>query len=381
MRRAPSIERITITKIWRSRVLHCPSVANRSEIGPVGPARAPRRCPAIDTRAPVHAPGRTAASAGTDGTSRLPRPFLKWAGGKRQLLPELRPFYPRGFDRYFEPFLGSGAVFFDLAATGALAGREATLSDINPDVIGCYEALRSDTARLVRHLAALAASHAEAPVRHYYEVRDGRFNPMRQAAMVRRRAMTGRRWRYPVELAAMLIYLNRTGFNGLFRLNSRGAFNVPAGRYANPRVCDEPTLRAAAGALSRERVRLRDAAFDEVLADARRGDFIYLDPPYAPLSVTSSFTAYTEAGFGDADQRRLRDVIVSLAARGCHVLLSNSTAPIVRALYEHDAAAARAGLRVHRVRARRAINARGARRGPIDELLITNVARRRGRSS
>jgi DNA adenine methylase len=354
-------------------------VAHPSALGHPGPERGGPRRQAPGTRAARQAPGRTAAPAGGEGSPRLPRPFLKWAGGKRQLLPELRRFYPRRFGRYFEPFLGSGAVFFDLAAAGALESREVTLADINPDVVGCYEALRTRTSALIRHLGGLAATHAEAPVQHYYEVRDGRFNPLRQAVMIRRQTGGARRWRYPVELAAMLIYLNRTGFNGLFRLNSRGAFNVPAGRYANPRICDEPTLRAAARALSGGRVRLTEAAFDEVLADARCDDFVYLDPPYAPLSATSSFTGYTEGGFGETDQRRLRDVVVALASRGCHVLLSNSTAPLVRALYEQERAAARAGLRVHRVRARRAINSRGAGRGPIDELLVTNVAPRRGR--
>ncbi len=314
------------------------------------------------------------------GDPPLPRPFLKWAGGKRQLLPELRLFYPRRFGRYFEPFLGSGAVFFDLAASGALDGCEATLSDLNRDVVGCYMALRSQAPRVLRHLAALADGHAQSPERHYYEVRDARFNPLRQQVMAAARGQ-GLALRYPAELAAMLIYLNRTGFNGLFRLNSRGAFNVPAGRYANPTICDEPVLRAAARALAGPAVTLRDAPFDDVLAEARRGDFVYLDPPYAPLSATSSFTGYTEAGFGEADQRRLRDVVVALARRGCHVVLSNSTAPLIRDLYERDPEAADAGLRAHRVRARRAINARGARRGHVDEFVITNVPRRLGRSA
>jgi DNA adenine methylase len=293
------------------------------------------------------------------------------------LLPELRLFYPRRFDRYFEPFLGSGAVFFDLAASGALEGRDATLSDLNRDVVGCYAALRSRTSEVVRHLEGLAAGHLRAPERHYYEVRDTRFNPLRQAVMATAR---GRGVPYPAELAAMLIYLNRTGFNGLFRLNSRGAFNVPAGRYANPTICDLPVLRAAARALAGPAVTLRDAPFDAVLADARRGDFVYLDPPYAPVSATSSFTGYTEAGFGEADQRRLRDVVVGLARRGCQVVLSNSTAPLIRDLYEHDPGAAGAGLRAYRVRARRAINARGTRRGHVDEFVITNVPRRHGRA-
>lgn len=309
----------------------------------------------------------------------LPRPFLKWAGGKRQLLPELRQFYPRAFDRYVEPFLGSGAVFFDLSAAGLLTGRSAVLADVNRDLVGCYEALRANTATLIRHLSCLAAERAHDPARHYYEVRDARFNPLRREVMAGRRSLGRVRGRYPAQLAAMLIYLNRTGFNGLFRTNARGAFNVPAGRYSNPTICDERALRAAAAALVPGRVELRAAGFEQVLAGAQRGDFVYLDPPYAPLSATSSFTGYTEGGFGDEDQRRLRDVVVGLARRGCHVLLSNSTAPVIRSLYQRDPQVENAGLRVHRVRARRAINSRGALRGPVDEFLITNLPRRHGR--
>lgn len=301
------------------------------------------------------------------------RPFLKWAGGKRQLLPELRRCYPTAFHRYFEPFLGSGAVFFDLASSGRLAGRTATLSDTNADVIACYEALRSDTDRVLRHLRALARRHAQDGERHYYEIRDGRFNPLRATLRegAARQADTARR---SADLAAMLIYLNRTGFNGLFRVNARGEFNVPAGRYTRPTICDTATLTAAAAALAPDRVTLRCDAFERVLAEADAGDFVYLDPPYAPLSTTAHFTRYTAAGFDDGDQRRLRDLVIALARRGCHVLLSNSTAPVICELYERSTAARAAGLVAHRVSARRAINARATRRGPVYEFLITNVA-------
>ena len=263
-----------------------------------------------------------------------PRPFLKWAGGKRQLLPELRQFYPRSFTRYFEPFVGSGAVFFDLAAGGHLDGRSAALSDVNRDVIGCYQALRSDLPGIVRHLTRLGAEYARLGEAHYYEVRDARFNPLRRRTLAAARRTAGD-LPYPSPLAAMVIYLNRTGFNGLFRLNRRGEFNVPAGRYANPRICDIPMLRASAGALSAN-VRLSVESFERVCVEAEPGDFLYLDPPYAPLNATSRFTSYTQGGFGDEDQRRLQRVVVELAARGCQVLLSNSTAPLVLELYEHS---------------------------------------------
>jgi DNA adenine methylase len=323
---------------------------------------------------------RPGESAGRADLRHRPRPFLKWAGGKRQLLPELRLFYPGKFGRYFEPFVGSGAVFFDLAAHGLLRKRGARLSDVNVDVIGCYQAVLADLPAVIRHLERLAAGYATDGDAHYYDVRDRHFNPQRQRLRGARGHGTGSLVRYSPRLAAMLIYLNRTGFNGLFRLNSRGEYNVPVGRYANPRICDEPTLTAASSVMAGVAAEICYEPFEHVLDHARRGDFLYLDPPYAPLTATARFTSYTESGFTSDDQRRLQEVVVGLAERGCQVLLSNSTASLVRELYERDPRARRAGLRVWRVRARRAINARGASRGPIDELLITNVPRRHGRA-
>ncbi len=305
------------------------------------------------------------------------RPFLKWAGGKRQLLPELRRFYPRAFGTYFEPFLGSGAVFFDLYVSGLLADRPAVLTDTNPDVVGCYLAVRDDVEQVIGHLETLAAGHASGGADHYYEVRERRFNPWRQRLFGDPRD-TEALPPYPAELAAMLIYLNRTGYNGLFRLNRRGAFNVPAGRYTNPRICDADTLRAVATALRQPGVSVRQAPFDGVTGAARPDDFLYFDPPYAPLSATARFTAYTADGFDEAAQRRLHQVMVDLAHRGCRLLLSNSTAPVIHRLYGRRNPDARAaGLRAVKVPARRAINSRASHRGEIHEYLITNLPIRR----
>lgn len=303
------------------------------------------------------------------------RPFLKWAGGKRQLLPELRRYYPLEFGAYFEPFLGSGAVFFDLCASDRLDGRPAVLTDTNPDVVGCYLAVRDDVETVIVHLRALADGHARGGSVHYYEVREQRFNPWRQQLFAA--ATPGTPPAYPPELAAMLIYLNRTGYNGLFRLNRRGGFNVPAGRYTNPKICDEETLRAAAAALGRPRVTLRHASFDQVAGGAEARDFVYFDPPYAPLSDTARFTSYTAEGFDDEAQGRLQRLLIDLARRGCHVLLSNSTAPAIRSLYHHNEDVKAAGLRTATVPARRAINSRSTRRGAIRESLVTNLPRRR----
>jgi DNA adenine methylase len=284
------------------------------------------------------------------------RPFLKWAGGKRQLLPALRPCYPAAFNRYIEPFLGSGAVFFDIVESGRLQGRPAVLADLNVDLIACYQALRDETAAVIAALGRLEAEHRKGRAECYYEVRE-RFNARRTAGAAR---------------AAMFIYLNRTGFNGLFRLNRAGAFNVPAGRYANPRICDTEQLRACADALGRPGVTLTLQPFDTTLAGARAGDFVYCDPPYAPLSATSLFAHYTAGGFTLDDHARLQAAIIGAAERGAVVVVSNSSAPEIERAYG-SRAARKAGLRLRRVPARRAINSCASSRGPVDELIITNA--------
>ena len=304
------------------------------------------------------------------------RPFLKWAGGKRQLLPVLRGFYPDSPSGYFEPFLGSGAVFFDLINRGLLKDQRITLSDDNADLIGCYLRVRDNLEEVIAELESLASGHAQAGVAFYREVRDQRFNPARQAWF----QTGGIPADYPAHLAAMLIYLNRTGYNGLFRLNSKGGYNVPPGRYTRPRIVDRPLLTEVSEILSRPQVHIEHGAFDRVLAVACAGDFVYFDPPYAPLTRTANFRHYTGRGFETRDQEHLQQVVIALAARGCHVLLSNSTAPEITDLYEHSPAAHAAGIRAWRVPARRAINSRAERRGRVDELVVSNHRRKAVRS-
>jgi len=295
-------------------------------------------------------------------------PLLKWVGGKRQLLPQIRRFYPRTFGRYIEAFFGSGAVFFDLQAAGRLRDHEAILIDSNADLIGCYEMLRDETSAVGDALEALAEGHAASGRAHYFAVRDQRFNRLRRE----RRGADGR-IAYTPELAAMLIYLNRTGFNGLFRLNAHGAFNVPPGRYERPKIADRTKLARVADALGSRRVRLVWGGFERVLDVAADGDFLYFDPPYAPLSRTANFTSYTSPRFDAADQVRLQQAVVELARRGCYVLVSNSTAAEIGRLYEESATAHAAGLHAFRVAARRAVNSKASRRGPVEEFLITNI--------
>jgi DNA adenine methylase len=296
-------------------------------------------------------------------------PLLKWAGGKRQLLPELRRYYPPEFARYIEPFVGSGAVFFDLHGAGRLRNREAILIDSNADLIACYEAVRDRPEEVARALEHLAAGHARDGTAHYYRVRDDQFNPQRA-----RLRQPGGRVAYSPELAATLIYLNRTCFNGLFRLNASGGFNVPAGRYERPRIADRDKILRVAAVLGAPGVRIVLGSFALALEMAAPGDFLYFDPPYAPVSATARFTAYTAGGFGPTDQQHLQRVVVALVRRGCHVLLSNSTAEEIRALYATNVDARDAGLRAFRVAAQRAINSKAAGRGRVNEYLITNGA-------
>jgi DNA adenine methylase len=294
------------------------------------------------------------------------RPFLKWAGGKRQLLPVLRRFYPARFERYFEPFLGSGAVFFDLYNRGLLRNRPSVLIDNNRDLIGCYSAIRDHVDAVVRELEGLAREHRRGGAQFFYEIRDREFNPARE-----RLVSSDRLKRYPPRLAALLIYLNRTGFNGLFRLNAAGRFNVPAGRYVNPKICDAENLRHVSAALN-DRVALRHGSFDEVRGLAGRGDLLYFDPPYAPVSRTARFTSYTSSQFGSEEQRRLYQLVLELARAGCFVIVSNSTAEEIQQLYESRSSKA-AALTAHRVQAKRAINSKPDARGSVSEYVLANT--------
>jgi len=206
----------------------------------------------------------------------------------------------------------------------------------------------------------------------YYDVRDRRFNPQRAELRMRAASEKDIALRYTPELTAMLIFLNRTGFNGLFRLNRTGGFNVPVGRYNNPRILDEANIHAVADALSTDGVSIDLAPFHETLATAGRGDFVYCDPPYAPLSRTSSFAHYTAGGFSAFDQRRLQQAVIAACRRGARVVVSNSSASeIVRGYTTPDAQKARLAIRP--VPARRSINSRASARGPVDELIIANV--------
>ncbi len=301
---------------------------------------------------------RTTAGAPSAPSASAPRPFLKWAGGKQQLLPALLEAVPDQYERYFEPFIGGGALFFALAH--AETAHASILGDANAELIATYEAVRSDLEPLVLRLRRLEraylAQDSDGRAALYYRVRESR--PRGRAA-----------------IAARFIFLNKTCYNGLYRVNSRGLFNVPHGRYRAPKILDRGVLEAASRALASAELACRD--FEATCADAREGDFVYFDPPFHPLSVTSSFTQYTSTSFGWADQERLRAAIDRLTERGVHVLLSDSPHPRIVDLYESG------GYELRRIPARRAINSKAAGRGAIDELLVGNralLARRRSLS-
>jgi DNA adenine methylase len=265
------------------------------------------------------------------------RPFLKWAGGKSQLLLDLRARLPASFGGYHEPFLGGGALYFDLMENGRLRGG-AQLSDVNTNLLDAWIALRDDVEGVISALQ----NHPN-DERHFYAVR------AQEPADLSL-----------VERAARVIFLNKTGFNGLYRENSSGRFNVPFGRYANPPICDEPNLRAVSRALQGTSIEVRD--FRAVIDRAKAGDLVYFDPPYAPVSTTSSFTAYAKGGgFGEAEQRALRDTALELARGGVHVVLSNSDVPLIRELYRD--------FQVDVVLARRNINSKADRRGEVQEVI------------
>jgi DNA adenine methylase len=265
------------------------------------------------------------------------RPILKWAGGKSQLVEPILARLPKRIETYYEPFVGGAAVFFALAKERRFA--RAVLADTNPDLVDVYLAVKKDVTGVIAALKKLRAAHSE---QHYYEVR--KTKP-----------------RARVERAARIIYLNKTGFNGLYRVNRSGQFNVPFGRYANPTVVDEPNLRAAAQALASAAIEVAD--FETICARARPGDAVYLDPPYVPVSKTAYFTAYARSPFGMDEHRRLARVFAELAEREVLALLSNSHTPETCELY--------APWHCETIDVPRMINSRGDARGPVPELLVT----------
>jgi DNA adenine methylase len=266
-----------------------------------------------------------------------PRPFLKWAGGKSRLIQQYISYFPKNYKNYHEPFLGGGAVFFYLQPTTAI------LTDINTELINTYCCVRDN----VEELILLLKEHKERHTRdYYYSVRNNS-------------AGTG------LEKAARIIYLNKTCFNGLYRVNSQGKFNVPLGRYENPNICPENLLRLASTALSHAEIQQAD--FTKVLNHATSSnDFVFFDPPYDPISDTSYFTAYSSNRFTKKDQELLRDTCAELASRGVRVIICNSDSEFIKKIYTDI------NFEIHKIKAARSINSNIKNRGMIYEILITS---------
>ena len=275
----------------------------------------------------------------------MAKPFLKWAGGKTQLLQQLLYRAPARIKTYYEPFLGGGALFFALQSKDRF--ESALLSDLNPELINTYIQVRDAVDDVIENLKVHErryGSGGKQRADYYYQVRS---DP---------------RMSFPVERAARMIFLNKTCFNGLYRVNSRGEFNVPHGRYANPRICDDKGLAEASEALQGVEIKVSD--FEEAVDAAGSGDFVYFDPPYVPVSETSYFTAYTAGTFGLDQQERLAETAKALLSRRANILLSNSSHPTIRRMYEER------GMHPQVIAAGRMINAIGASRGRVDEFLI-----------
>jgi DNA adenine methylase len=264
-------------------------------------------------------------------------PVLKWAGGKRQIAGEILQQLPGRIGTYFEPFVGGGAVFFALFNAGRF--ERAVLGDKNPELVNVYQALKEDVDGVIRALRKLKDKHSES---EYYRVRAA--NPRSQTAR-----------------AARVLYLNKTGFNGLYRVNRSGRFNVPLGRYAEPKILNEARLRAASEALANVEIELTD--FEALCRQSRRGDAVYFDPPYLPISPTAAFAEYHSEPFGIDEHRRLAKAFDDLTRRGVASVLSNSDTPATRELF--------AAHRVREISVRRAINSVATRRGGVGEILVT----------
>lgn len=274
-----------------------------------------------------------------------PRPFVKWAGGKRQLLPVITNHIPDKFERYFEPFLGGGAVFFKLISQGRVS--RWMLSDLNSDLVLSYVTIRDRVEDLVSSLEEHSANYFKNQSSYYYKTRES--EPRGQ-----------------IEKVSRLVFLNKTCFNGLYRVNSKGKFNVPLGKYVNPNIVNRENLLAVSKVLQSKDISIKCQDFEAALKGASSGDFVYLDPPYQPVSDTANFTSYTNGSFGYKDQERLFEKFKALDRKGVRVLLSNSKSAEIMDLFEGYSDG------MVEINANRFINSVSQKRTGHTELLIKN---------
>ena len=268
------------------------------------------------------------------------KPFVKWAGGKKQLLSQLLAFTPLKFQNYFEPFIGGGALFFKLHYLGRI--KKSYLNDLNENLVTAYKTIKEKPQELIKELSSGKYKNEKET---FYKIREEESKDQ-------------------IKATARFIFLNKTAFNGLYRENSNGKFNVPFGKYTNPKILDKENILAVSKALQTDETTCLD--FEKAVAQAKKGDFVYFDPPYQPISKTSSFTGYTKQDFVEKDQQRLFNCFKTLDKKGCLVMLSNSYSPLVKDLY--------AEFNQKIVMASRAISCKGEGRGKIKELIVTNYA-------
>jgi DNA adenine methylase len=275
----------------------------------------------------------------------IPKPFVKWAGGKRQLIPILNENLPESFGTYFEPFLGGGALLFHMLTERN--GQKCSISDLNSDLVLSYTTIRDRTDALIASLKNHEKNYQKDSKSYYYSIRES--TPRSQ-----------------IEKTSRLIFLNRTCFNGLYRVNSKGKFNVPLGKYTNPNIVNEDNLRSVSNILQSSKVHIQCRDFEAVLRDAKKGDLVYFDPPYQPISDTANFTSYTNKDFTFEDLSRLAELCMDLDSKGCNVLLSNSNSKEVENIFSTKP------WKVTKIRANRSINSNSKKRTGHFELLIKN---------
>ena len=274
-----------------------------------------------------------------------PKPFVKWVGGKRQLMHELENSFPKKFGTYHEPFLGGGAVMFNLLTKDPLLS--CNVSDFNSDLILAYVTIRDKVGKLIESLENHSKNYHKDSVEYYYHIR--KQEPKQQ-----------------IEKVSRLLFLNKTCFNGLYRVNKKGQFNVPLGRYTNPNIVNKENLTAVSKILQSEKIKISCRDFEAVLDDAKKGDLVYFDPPYQPVSSTANFTSYTHRDFTEDDLERLADLGDQLNSKGCHVLLSNSNSKTVKDFFSKK------HWKISSIDANRAINSNAQKRTGHKEIIIKN---------
>ena len=274
-----------------------------------------------------------------------PKPFVKWAGGKRQLIPILNENLPKSFGTYYEPFIGGGALLFHILTERK--GQKCSISDLNSDLVLTYTTIRDKIDGLISSLKNHEKNYQKDSKTYYYSIRES--NP-----------------RSEIEKTSRLLFMNRTCFNGLYRVNSKGKFNVPLGRYTNPNIVNEDNLRSVSAILNTSKITIKCRDFESVLRDAKKGDLVYFDPPYQPVSNTANFTSYTNKSFTYDDLNRLAELCLKLDSKGCKVLLSNSDSKEVAKIFSDKP------WKINKIQANRSINSNSKKRTGHFELLIKN---------